>query len=78
MTVLRPLDEGFQGHENSCRSGSGPFGACAFFEVWWPSVFTSVSKATFNEVFDMGKLHLDSLETPMRESDVEFAIRRHH
>jgi hypothetical protein len=42
------------------------------------SVFTSVSKATFNEVFDMGKLHLDSLETPMRESDVEFAIRRHH
>ena len=55
LTVVGPPDEEFQGHANSCRSGSGPFGACALpdvFELWWPSVFTSV--LTFTEVFDMG------------------------
>ena len=55
-TVAGLPDEEFQGHANSCRSGSGPFGACALpdvFELWWPSVFTSVS--AFNEVFDTGK-----------------------
>ena len=45
LTVAGRLDEEFQGHANSCRSGSGPFGACALpdvFELWWPSVFTPV------------------------------------
>jgi hypothetical protein len=45
LTVVGRLDEEFQGHANSCRSGSGPFGACALpdvFELWWPSVFTPV------------------------------------
>ena len=56
LTVVGLPDEEFQGHANSCRSGSGPFGACALpdvFELGWPSVFTSV--LTFTEVFDMGK-----------------------
>jgi len=45
LTVAGRPDEEFQGHANSCRSGSGPFGACALpdvFELWWPSVFTPV------------------------------------
>ena len=52
LTVAGPSDEEFQGHANSCRSGSGPFGACALpdvFELWWPSALT------FTEVFDTGK-----------------------
>jgi hypothetical protein len=56
LTVSGPPDEKFKGRANSCRSGSGPFGACALpdvFELWWPSVFTSVS--AFNEVLDTGK-----------------------
>jgi hypothetical protein len=53
-----PLDDEFQGRANSCRSGSEPFCASAFpdvFELWSPSVFISVS--AFNKVFDTGKLH---------------------
>jgi hypothetical protein len=56
LTVSGPPDDEFKGRANSCRSGSGPFGAYALpdvFELWWPSVFTSVS--AFNEVFDTGK-----------------------
>jgi hypothetical protein len=56
LTVAEPPDEEFEGPANSCRSGSGPFGAYALpdvFELWWPSVFTSVS--AFTKVFDTGK-----------------------
>ena len=45
LTVAGRLDEEFQGHANSCRSGSGPVAASALpdvFELWWPSVFTPV------------------------------------
>jgi hypothetical protein len=56
LTVAGTPDEEFQGRANSCGSGSGPFGACALpdvFELWWPSVFTSVFAIT--KVFDTGK-----------------------
>jgi hypothetical protein len=39
---------------------------------------TNNAKPTFTEVFDMAKLHDDSLERRMREADVVSPIRRHH
>jgi hypothetical protein len=71
-TVAGPPDEEFQGHANSCRSGSGPFGACTLpdvFELWRPSMFTSV--LTLTKVFDTGKLHNEFTRTPNAcEADV--------
>jgi hypothetical protein len=45
MTVAGLPDKEFQGPANSCRSGSGPFRLSALpdvFELWRPSVFTSI------------------------------------
>jgi hypothetical protein len=72
LTVAGPPDEEFQGRANSCRSGSGPFGACVLpvvFELWWPSAFTSVS--TFTKVSHTAELHNEFTRTPNAcEADV--------
>jgi hypothetical protein len=39
---------------------------------------TNNAKPTFTEVFDMAKLHDNSLERRTREADVASPIRRHH
>jgi hypothetical protein len=71
-TVAGLPDEEFQGHANSCRSGSGPFGACTLpdvFELRRLSVFTSV--LTLTKVLDTGKLHNEFTRTPNAcEADV--------
>jgi hypothetical protein len=60
------------------RGGGGAAIAGRAHEAAGVAKTSNDAKAIFAEVFDKAKLHVGSLERPMREADVGSPIRPHH